>query len=175
MNGQQTILSENDHVRETVALDNHRLIFRRYVRGKDGWREDHCFSLCPTATTRAREMAVEVMVPVPGILRELLGERLRQAAMFPEEEHGLPDGTGVQGYKTMAEIARNACDRAAREHRLTTAHVFEEETYEVLAEDDPVKLRKELVQVGAVVTKWIAEIDRREAAKRMTAALNLVP
>jgi len=41
------------------------------------------------------------------------------------------------------------------------AHVFEEEAMEVLAEEDPVKLRVELIQVMAVCAKWIADIDSR--------------
>ena len=36
-----------------------------------------------------------------------------------------------------------------------------EEVYEAFAEEDPIKLRSELVQVAAVAVQWIAAIDRR--------------
>lgn len=88
-------------------------------------------------------------------------ERDRQDCIHPGTTQ-IPDGTGGGGRQTRETIARNACERAQREGLLTHAHVFEEETTEVLAETDPVKLRAELVQVAAVAVKWIEEIDRRE-------------
>ncbi len=89
-------------------------------------------------------------------------ERDRQDRLHPGTAQ-IPDGTGGGGRKTWEAIARNACDRAHREGRLTHAHVFEEEASEVLAETDPVKLRVELIQTAAICVKWIEEIDRRTA------------
>ncbi len=60
-------------------------------------------------------------------------------------------------------MARNACNRAHREGRLTHAHVFEEEACEVLNAQTPEDLRKELVQVGAMCLKWVLDIDGRAA------------
>lgn len=94
------------------------------------------------------------------IFREIDAERDRQDRLHPGTTQ-IPDGTGGGGYDTRETIAKNACDRAHREGRLTHAHVFEEEAAEVLAATDPEKLRKELVQVAAVAVKWIEEIDRR--------------
>jgi len=94
------------------------------------------------------------------IFAEIVFERNRQDVIHPNTTQ-IPDGTGGGGRKTWETIARQSCDRAQREGRLTFAHVFDEETAEVLAEEDPVKLRAEPVQVGAVVLKWIAELDRR--------------
>lgn len=88
-------------------------------------------------------------------------ERDRQDRLHPGTSQ-IPDGTGGGGRKTWETIARISYERAKREGRLTHAHVFDEETAEVLAETDPVKLRTELVQVAAVAVKWIEEIDRRE-------------
>ena len=42
--------------------------------------------------------------------------------------------------------------------------VLLEEVYEALAEDDPAKLRAELIQVAAVAQAWAEAIDRRAAA-----------
>lgn len=81
-------------------------------------------------------------------------------SLHPDCEH-LPDGTGGAGRNTYTTIARNACDRAEREARLTHAHVFEEEAAEVLSETDTAKLRTELIQVAAVCLKWIEDIDGR--------------
>lgn len=96
------------------------------------------------------------------IFAEIVTERHRQDEIHPNTTH-IPDGTGGGGRKTWETIARISCDHAAREGRLTYAHVFNEETAEVLAEEDPTKLRAELVQVGAVCVKWIEELDRRLA------------
>lgn len=41
--------------------------------------------------------------------------------------------------------------------------VLLEEVYEALAEEDPAKLRAELIQVAAVAQAWAEAIDRRES------------
>jgi hypothetical protein len=48
---------------------------------------------------------------------------------------------------------------------LTWADILEEEIAEALAESDPVKLRAELVQSGAVIVAWIEAIDRARRAQ----------
>lgn len=90
-------------------------------------------------------------------------EAYRGDALFPGEEN-LPDGTGGSGRQTYAVIARDACDHAQRDGRLTFCHILEEEACEALAEEDPVKLRAELVQVAAVAAKWVRAIDRRRGS-----------
>lgn len=45
---------------------------------------------------------------------------------------------------------------------LTWADVLSEEFFEAMAEEDPAKLRAELVQVAAVAVAWIEAIDRKE-------------
>lgn len=42
--------------------------------------------------------------------------------------------------------------------------VLLEEVYEALAEDDPARLRAELVQVAAVCAAWIADLDQRPSS-----------
>ncbi|PZG12966.1 hypothetical protein C1I95_24720 [Micromonospora craterilacus] len=110
------------------------------------------------------------------VLYEVARERSRQDAKFGPQNH--PDGTGPRqaiaiGIGHMGEIAdqmRRATNAAAGrlpglEHHgpLTWRHVLLEEVFEALAEDDPAKLRTELVQVAATATVWIEAIDRRLA------------
>ena len=97
------------------------------------------------------------------LAEEFADERERQIAKYPDCEH-LPDGTGGGGRETWERIAKISCDRAYAEGRLTHTHVFDEETAEAMAATDSAKLRAELVQVGAVVCKWVADLDSRAPA-----------
>ncbi len=91
---------------------------------------------------------------------EIEAELARALAKYPDCA-SLPNGTGASGYKTFERIAKQSCERAYREGRCTHAHIFEEEVAEVLAQDDPAEIRKELVQVAAMAVKWIRDIDRK--------------
>lgn len=103
----------------------------------------------------------EVMISVSKVAFEIVAERRRQMQKWGDCEK-LPDGTRNGGANVhMLAQARQSCDRAYREGRLTHAHVLEEEVYEALTEEDPVRLRAELIQVAAVVAKWIQDIDSR--------------
>jgi len=97
-------------------------------------------------------------------LHDISVEALRASVKY-EGTDDLPDGTRNGGsWIVLRAQAKNACDRARREGRLTFAQVLEEEFYEALCEEDRVKLRAELVQVAAVAVRWIAKLDR-EAVK----------
>lgn len=104
---------------------------------------------------------VAMVIFVKRLADEVVEERRRQILKWPDCER-LPDGTGGAGRPTYETIAKNSCDRAHREGRLTHAHVFEEECMEVLNATEPDKLRVELVQVMSVCAKWIADIDGRD-------------
>ena len=75
----------------------------------------------------------------------------------------IPNGTGpctgraFGVYRELLEEARLDND----EGEATFESVLAEEFCEAMLEDDPVKLRAELVQVAAVAVKWIEHIDRR--------------
>jgi hypothetical protein len=95
-------------------------------------------------------------------------ERQRQIAKWGDQHH--PDGTGpdqeiLPGWRAdeLADAARNSCQTRADMNICTWADIFSEEACEALAEYDPVKLRAELVQCGAVIAAWIADIDSRDA------------
>lgn len=101
---------------------------------------------------------------------ELLVERKRQ-----EEKHGetcfeIPDSTdNVRARETYETIARNSCNRAFKEGRLTNAHILDEEASEALtaaAKGDVEGLKKELVQTAAVCLAWLEAIEKRESEAR---------
>lgn len=101
------------------------------------------------------------------VLVEIESERTRQDAKWGQQNH--PDGTGarvaIAGRLAYAEdLARDArlyCQAAAGRGTVTWRHIIREELYEALAENDPMKLRTELMQVAAVCVAWIEAIDRR--------------
>jgi hypothetical protein len=93
------------------------------------------------------------------ILAEVLGERARQDEKWGEQNH--PNGTGGSNYHGLAETYRTVCQDAAAAGECTYADILLEEVYEAMEERDPVRLRKELVQVAAVAVQWIEAIDRR--------------
>lgn len=86
-------------------------------------------------------------------------ERDRQEAKYPHEDLG--DGTGGAYFVAAANSHRRQCDEAGA--AATWRHVLLEEVFEALAEQDPERLRGELVQVAAVAVRWVEAIDRRHA------------
>ncbi|PPS86439.1 hypothetical protein [Streptomyces sp. MH60] len=98
------------------------------------------------------------------IVSQILKERDAQDALFGRQDD-LPNGTGPE-YEpdavNYADAYRESCERAFVDGRGTFRHVFLEEVFEAMAEDDPVKLRAELVQAVAVGVKWLEAIDKQE-------------
>ncbi|MGD1219981.1 hypothetical protein AB9Q10_16310 [Streptomyces krungchingensis] len=110
-------------------------------------------------------MTYPAIFATPGVksfAEEIDTERQRQLAKFGEQHH--PDGTGLPVYQHSARRYRDHADRAAASGHLAWRDVLMEEVYEALAEDDPAKLRTELLQVAAVCAAWIADIDSRTSA-----------
>ncbi|MEB0303834.1 hypothetical protein QN345_00575 [Cryobacterium sp. 10I1] len=106
---------------------------------------------------------------------EVIDERTRQNEKWGEQNH--PNGTGP-GCKPLADVttehysypaedlatlAKLATDRAAARGDVTWRDILIEEVFEAFAEDDPAKLRAELVQVAAVAQQWVEAIDRSHA------------
>lgn len=102
---------------------------------------------------------------IPPAMVDVLAERARQDVKWGEQDH--PDGTGPglivfgDGAGSLEKRARWRTDTAARYGRLTYEQILTEEWAEAVAQDDPVKLRAELVQVAAVAIAWVEAIDRR--------------
>ena len=112
-------------------------------------------------------------VRTAGVLDEVLMERFAQHAKWGEQNH--PDGTGWNSYpfadtgfnldlRTGEEAAaqfRDSCERRFADGDGAWRDILLEEVAESLAEDDPVELRAELIQVAAVAVAWVEAIDRR--------------
>ena len=101
------------------------------------------------------------------VLSEVHAERARQEAKWGEQNHR--DGTGRVVFldfmpaTKQAETMKWRCEDNAQRGTLSWADILLEEVYEANAEEDPAKLRAELVQVAAVAVAWIEAIDRRAA------------
>ena len=102
-------------------------------------------------------------------------ERQAQLAKWGEQHH--PDGTADgpvllgRSYAVWAQLLRARCQAAADAGEVTWALILLEEVFEALAEDDPAKLRAELVQAGAVIAAWVTDLDTRPAAVPCTCTL----
>jgi hypothetical protein len=112
------------------------------------------------------------------VLAEVAAERARQDAKWGNPaDRGYADGTGAAARRreewtrdetileirrALADGARVLCDRALAAGRPEWRLVLREEVAEAIAEDEPAKLRAELVQVAAVAVAWIEAIDARE-------------
>ncbi|ACY97475.1 MULTISPECIES: NUDIX domain-containing protein [Thermomonospora] len=92
------------------------------------------------------------------VLAEVAAERAAQDALWGVQE--FPDGTGA-AWRKRAEQARRERAQAASSGEVTWRHALTEEFYEALAEEDPQRLRTELIQVAAVAVQWVQSLDRR--------------
>lgn len=99
------------------------------------------------------------LAPTGLVVAEIHQERLRQDAKWGEQNH--PDGTGGPELEQMAGYWRAKCNTDHGRGEGTWLSILLEEVFEALAESDPVKLRAELIQVGAVCAAWAESIDRR--------------
>jgi hypothetical protein len=91
-------------------------------------------------------------------LCDVAWERKSQDEKWGEQNH--PNGTGVPSMIAAAINARLVTDAHARRGKVTWADILREEFAEALAEEDPQRLRAELVQVAAVAVAWIESLDR---------------
>lgn len=94
----------------------------------------------------------------PLVLAEVEDERAKQDAKWGEQNH--PDGTSAE-FIERALIAKKRNDILAQEDGLAWRDILYEEVCEAFAEEDPERLRAELVQVAAVAVAWVEAIDRR--------------
>ncbi len=122
--------------------------------------------------------------PIRGVLDEIHAERCRQNEKWGEQNHPDVDPRDIPYvthgyYASRADIWRQVNEERAKPSRSLgrcTGHpegphthtawdgVLLEEVYEALAEEDPARLRAELIQVAAVAVAWVEAINRRAAA-----------
>lgn len=118
-----------------------------------------------------------IQTTVSTVLAEVAAERDRQDRKWGEQNH--PNGTGPDQHIlgnppphiTNAELAEAARRRTQRftdgPWTLTYEAILTEEVCEAYAEEDPAKLRAELIQVAAVAVAWVEKIDRDARAAEM--------
>lgn len=94
-----------------------------------------------------------------GVLAEIAVERHRQDEKWGEQNH--PDGTGGSVMQGFATEQRARTQFLAGLGGVSWRDILLEEVYEAMAEEEPAKLRAELVQVAAVAVAWAEAIDRR--------------
>lgn len=107
----------------------------------------------------------------PDVLAEVDRELDLIESVFGEQDH--PNGTGPElqlldtlaRYSSLRNVAQAQTDVRAAAGSVTFADILLEEVFESLAEDDPDKLRAELIQVAAVAAQWIEAIDRKDAGR----------
>jgi hypothetical protein len=92
------------------------------------------------------------------ILKEVADEREFQDSKWGQQNH--PDGTG-EWMAERAEMYRGICELNAKEGVIEWLDILREEVYEAFAEENPKKLRAELIQIAAVALAWVEAIDRR--------------
>lgn len=126
-----------------------------------GWICNLIGDYCPGCVTAPTRHAIAEHSPV---LADVYAEQARQAEKFGVQHRD--DGTGGPVMRADAERMRAACDYLAEHGGADWRSVLLEEVYEAMAEDDPVKLRAELVQVAAVCATWVQDIDSRPAGAR---------
>lgn len=94
-------------------------------------------------------------------LCEVLNEKARAEEKFGLQL-GLPDGTAATEWDRPAvDMLRDQVDRHAKDGTLTWREILTEEIAEAFAEQDPERLRTELIQVAAVALRWVDAIDAR--------------
>lgn len=127
----------------------------------------------------SKEEAFKLLNLTPGVLAEVMEERLRQAMKFGAQEHhpdlcpalSLRRGATPERHAEDLEIptadrAKFLCQHAFANSRGTWALIALEEfceTIEAAAQRDPAALREELIQTAAVFVAWAEAVDRRGA------------
>jgi hypothetical protein len=94
------------------------------------------------------------------VISDVTEERLRQHQKWGEQD--LPLWKVDPAFKEMAKFVKEDCNYAIEHNKLGWIHILSEEFYEVLAENDPEKLRAELVQLAAVAVQVAEYIDRKK-------------
>lgn len=107
------------------------------------------------------------------ITTEILDECDAQDRKWGEQNH--PDGTGLDGDRLAASLAKLVYEAEVLFGVITWRSILTEEVAEAYAEKDPVKLRAELIQVAAVCTAWIEAIDRRTDVRPPSDGIRAVP
>lgn len=96
-----------------------------------------------------------------GIVDEVFAERERQVEQFGVQD--IPLGTSAD-WKDLEDFFRGECQAKTADGTVTFLDVLLEEIFEVAAEEDPAKLRDEVIQAIAVGFQIVEAIDRKAAS-----------
>lgn len=120
-------------------------------------------------------MTDEFMRTAPGVLLEVLAERVRQDAKWGEQNHPTwnpsqdhqtfkgPDNWHREEYEHEADAWKLVNAERAKSGETAYDGILLEEVFEALAELDPDKRRVELIQVAAVAVSMVEAEDRNTA------------
>lgn len=108
------------------------------------------------------------------VLLQVREERARQFAQYGDNSD-LEDGTGPlkpwlsplrqsAAYEIERELRKEYLNHEAAHGKPTWMHLIREEVAEAFMEDDPARLRAELLQVAALAVSWIEKLDARAEA-----------
>jgi hypothetical protein len=131
---------------------------RGYWRPEVEHTDEECAESLREDARYALDPITEALWGDQGIFDQLSAERRRQHEKFGQQDH--KDGTSIRN-KHLADEARRACDGDFRRGHGSWNVILMEEVFEAIAEEEPEKLREELLQVAAVAIAWIEAIDRR--------------
>lgn len=101
------------------------------------------------------------------VLDEVAAERVKQFDRYGSNDD-LENGTGdtwldpvswISAEETEREFRRSYEKHEARNGRPTWMHLVREEVAEAFQEDDPVRLREELIQVAALCVSWVEKLQ----------------
>lgn len=116
------------------------------------------------ARARGTEHAV-ILMQLSHAMQAVRAERLRQMVLWGHVVH--PDGCGREDLHAAnmhipsLQMMRRLWERESRRGGITFAWILLGEVVEALTEEDPARLREELVQVAAVAVRWIEALDQR--------------
>ncbi len=151
------LADEDTHKREVAH-------WRRMESAAKAWDKEPLAGLCGRDAVRAILAGIgpdgkpaEVVASTESVLAEVAAERGRQDARWGEQNH--PMGTSRSTWRD-AQDAREWCNDRAKAGLVTWRDILDEEVREAFAEERPINLRLELVQVAAVAVAMIECLDR---------------
>ena len=114
------------------------------------------------------------------IYNDIAIERNRQLAKWGDQNH--PSVIRTHAYSDQCRqygipserAAKLLCESAAKQGKVTWAHIALEEFAEALTASTEAKRKEELVQLAAVIVAWIDCIERKKAA-RLSRKLHKTP
>lgn len=136
-----------------------------------------CLDVRGSCATHGGRMLNPSECQTVAVLEDVKAERARQFAAYGTNEE-CENGTGpgvmwlqpftlTDAVYIQKELRRDyeEHDKAVTGRSVTWMRLVREEIAEAFTEDNPTRLREELIQVAALCVSWIEKIDAKEANK----------